>query len=466
MTGANFSGAYLKGAVFDNAIITGANFSNTANRDDGGTIRLESFTFAQLCSTKSYKDKDLSGIKLIGNKDMISWDFSGQNLTSADFSVGIYDRANISKSNFTGANLTGASFQSTTANSVNFTDANLSGANFFGTDMTGANFTDAIIKNANFSKGERGGISKSQLYSTKSYKDGDLCGINFTANDMSGFDFSGKNLSDCEFSSADGVSDVNFSNANLSAANFEATTLRNLDFTGANMMSANLYWASMEGGVDFTRADLRGANMEHIMGSYTVKNTIMSDGVIQNFSMNSSADSFSIRKYTPLTEDGEAISAKIAQNASIMGGAELTLETGACLEVVDGAVLSLENGSSIMVNTDVDASTLFEIDENSGLVFEAGAVLEINLDETIRALDTYTFSVITWQENSSIAGLDSLVKGETLLLSINGERFSGNWDYVLSNNQLAVSLQIPEPSTYAAIFGVLAIAFAVYSRRR
>ena len=308
---------------------------------------------------------------------------------------------------------------------MNLSNNDLSNWNFNGQNIKETIFCDSTINGANFSGTTYDGFfTSTQLYSTKSYKSKDLSNINLSDND-----------------------------------------LRNWELDNMNLQNANLDFTEISG-TNFSNADLRGANMEHIMGSYTVKNTIMSEGVIQNFSMNSSADSFSIHKYTPLTEDGEAISAKIAQNASIMGGAELTLETGACLEVVDGAVLSLEDGSSIMVNTDVDASTLFEINENSGLVFEAGAVLEINLDETVRALDAYTFSVITWQENSSIAGLDSLVKGETLLLSINGERFSGNWDYVLSNNQFAVSLQIPEPSTYAAIFGVLAIAFAAYRRRK
>ena len=203
--------------------------------------------------------------------------------------------------------------------------------------------------------------------------------------------------------------------------------------------------------------------MESIIGTPSYKNTIWSDGTIQNFTMESSNDNFSISKYVS-QEGGESISAKIAQSASISGRADLTLETGAYLEVVDSAVLSVEDNSALVINT--DGSTKFEIGGNAGLVMENGAVLEVNLEETVRNLDASTFSVINWQEDSVIEGLDTLVKGETLLLSVNGETFSGKWDYLLNNNQLTISLQIPEPATYAAIFGALALAFAAYRRRK
>ena len=179
--------------------------------------------------------------------------------------------------------------------------------------------------------------------------------------------------------------------------------------------------------------------------------------------MKSSSDSFSITKYDP-QEGGEVISAKIAQSASISGGADLTLETGAYLEIVDSAVLTAKNGSTITINT--DGVTKFEVGENSGLVMEDGAVLEINIEETARNAEAYTFSVINWQENSIIEGLDSLIKGETLLLSVNGEAFSGIWDYILSDNQLTVSMQVPEPAVYAAVFGALALAYAACRRRK
>ena len=42
--------------------------------------------------------------------------------------------------------------------------------------------------------------------------------------------------------------------------------------------------------------------------------------------MASSADNFSIRKYTPATEGGATISAKFAENALVSGDATLTLE--------------------------------------------------------------------------------------------------------------------------------------------
>ena len=189
----------------------------------------------------------------------------------------------------------------------------------------------------------------------------------------------------------------------------------------------------------------------------------MTDGTIQNFSMASADDSFSIRKYVPL-EGGEVISAKIAESASISGGAGLTLETGAYLEVVDGAVLTVENGSAITINT--DGSTIFEVGENSGLVFADGSVLKVNLEGVFTEPEEYSFAFINANDSSTISGLDELMRGENFLLSLNGELFDGEWDYYMEGNSFEIRMQVPEPATYAAIFGALALAYAARRRRK
>ena len=183
--------------------------------------------------------------------------------------------------------------------------------------------------------------------------------------------------------------------------------------------------------------------------------------------MASADDSFSIRKYVPL-EGGEVISAKIAQSASISGGADLTLETGAYLEVVDGAVLTVEDGSAITINT--DGSTIFEVGENSGLVFADGSVLKVNLEGVFTEPEEYSFAFINANDSSTISGLDELMGGENFLLSLNGELFDGEWDYYMEGNSFGnsfeIRMQVPEPATYAAIFGALALAFAACRRRK
>lgn len=190
----------------------------------------------------------------------------------------------------------------------------------------------------------------------------------------------------------------------------------------------------------------------------------MGDGRIKDFSMVSSDDSFSIRKYTPAAEGGEMISAKISEAAAISGGAALTLENGAELEVLNAADLTVENGSSIIINTDADSSTSFKVNSGGGLAFENGAILEINVVSDLSAQDILQIEIMEFAENASIAGLDALVKGETILLNVNGSEWLGEWDYALENNQMILSVAIPEPSAFAAIFGALALGLALKFR--
>ena len=311
--------------------------------------------------------------------------------------------------------------------------------NFYYSDLTGANFTDAVLNYVNFYGLQS--ISAEQFYSTATYKNKTKANINFTDMDMSGWDLSGMSFGK-----------GNFKNTNLKGANFMNTKIE-------------IYSSSFSGNNDFTAADFRGSNMtlDRFKSTDTLKNTIMTDGTIQNFSMATAEDSFSIRKYVPL-EGGEVISAKIAQSASISGGADLTLETGAYLEVVDGAVLTVENGSAITINT--DGSTIFEIGENSGLAFADGSILEVNLEGTFSGAETYSFSFINAHDSSTISGLDELKGGENFLLSLNGELFDGQWEYFMEGNNFEIRVQVPEPATYAAVLGALAFAFAAYRRRK
>lgn len=212
-------------------------------------------------------------------------------------------------------------------------------------------------------------------------------------------------------------------------------------------------------------ADLRKAAYRNsALADAITKNTIMADGRIENFSMISSDDNFSIRKYTPASEGGEMISAKISEVAAISGGAALTLENGAELEVLNAADLTVENGSSIIINTDADSSTSFKVNSGGGLAFENGAILEINVVSDLSAQDILQIEIMEFAENASIAGLDALVKGETILLNVNGSEWLGEWDYALENNQMLITVSVPEPAVCAAAIGALALGLALRYR--
>ena len=472
LTNVVFTATRLAGCDFTDAIIEGASFAATESKG---------FDQEQLYSTASYKNKNLRGVSFGNNdlfhisyKNLFGWNFTGQDLTNADFSY----------------SLISGFFHSNTTRSIILTDAIIEGANFEGLQ------TDVDSKY---------GILAEQLYSTASYKNKNLTGIKFGHNYMVGFDFTGQNMTNVSFWAAE-LNNADFTNANLTNVDFRFSDISNAnfdnaiiegaylsdirtnqlystasykeknlkgvtfsdykyldgaDFTGQNLMNANFVSLTLTD-TDFTKADLRGGTMK---SNYVItKNTIMGDGRIKDFSMVSSDDSFSIRKYTPAAEGGEMISAKISEAAAISGGAALTLENGAELEVLNAADLTVENGSSIIINTDADSSTSFKVNSGGGLAFENGAILEINVVSDLSAQDILQIEIMEFAENASIAGLDALVKGETILLNVNGSEWLGEWDYALENNQMLITVSVPEPAVCAAAIGALALGLALRYR--
>ena len=428
LTNVVFTATRLAGCDFTDAIIEGASFAATTEKG---------FNQEQLYSTASYKNKNLRGVSFASN-DLLrlngnpsAWDFTGQDLTNANFYHSL---------------ISGGSY-----------------SNFFRPVI----LTDAIIEGADFTYLQtyeaKYGITPSQLYSTASYKNKNLTGIKFNDNYMVGFDFTGQNMTNVSFWGAElnnadftnanltnvdfrfsDISNANFDNAIIEGANVTDITTKQLystasykeknlkgvtfsvysyagwlagaDFAGQNLMNADFTGQSLNN-TDFTKADLRGGSMK---SNYVItKNTIMGDGRIKDFSMVSSDDSFSIRKYTPAAEGGEMISAKIGEDATISGGAELALENGAELEVVDAASFSVANGSSIIINTDADSSTKVLIASDATLAFETGSILSVNIECDEAEYEALQVSIMDFEDGACITGLDALVKGETILLSVN-----------------------------------------------
>lgn len=440
---ADFSGATLKnvlinGVTLRNAKVERADFTDA--RFLSGSFSFIGFTEEQFRSTMTYRMRFIRGSRF-SSMDMSGWDFSNFTFMDDLTNDPEFSSMNLSGANFSGSNMLHLGFYNSDLTNANFSNITATETvNFYYSDLTGANFTDAVLDHFNFYGLQS--ISAEQFYSTATYKNKTKANINFTDMDMSGWDLSGLSFGK-----------GSFRRTNLKGANFMNTKI---DEYSSSFSSGNN---------DFTAADFRGSNMtlDRFKSTDTLKNTIMTDGTIQNFSMASADDSFSIRKYVPL-EGGEVISAKIAQSASISGRADLTLETGAYLEVVDGAVLTVEDGSAITINT--DGSTIFEVGENSGLVFADGSVLKVNLEGVFTEPEEYSFAFINANDSSTISGLDELMGGENFLLSLNGELFDGEWDYYMEGNSFGIRMQVPEPATYAAIFGALALAFAVCRRRK
>jgi uncharacterized protein YjbI with pentapeptide repeats len=88
VAGWDFSGQNLTRTMFTNANVADANFAG-ATIAGANFERADGFTEEQLYSTASYQQKDLRGFS-VSHNDVSGWDFSGQNLTNADFDDAIY----------------------------------------------------------------------------------------------------------------------------------------------------------------------------------------------------------------------------------------------------------------------------------------------------------------------------------------------------------------------------------------
>ncbi len=423
--------------------------------------------------------------------------------------------------NYQGQNLENGHFHGRSLENANFKNCNLQNADFSNTYLKNAVFENADIRGASFflcsydkphaNFYHPDNFRAEQIYSTASYRQKDLTGVDFSDNILSGWNFSGQNLTDASFgyaslgaiSSSDfesagiyypGLQKVDFTDAIVNGANFDSVTrvifgftsdqlystasyknknlsrirlsdnnLGGWNFSGQNLQNASFYGSDISG-ANFAKADLRGAKMTAISGAPVYKNTIMSDGIISNFSMTSAGDSFSIRRYEPDGEGGAMISAKLDTSSTISGGAVLTIESGAEFEVVSGAVLSVGAGSGISINASLGDAAVFNVEDGAGLTFLDGSFLEVNVLGDFNG--AMRFDVIDFADVARISGIENLKKGETFILKLNGETFGGEWDFILGDGALTVVLgAVPEPAACAAVFAVLALGCAALRRR-
>ncbi|MDX8414911.1 pentapeptide repeat-containing protein [Intestinicryptomonas porci] len=511
--------------LFYHANIKGANFTQNITSSLGADY--STFTSA-LYVTKSYLEHDLSGINFTNcftynyGFERVNLNFQNQNLTGANLTnVGRdvqwiknpqpYDifMQNIVSCDFRGANLTdaiinGASIAYITSeqlySTASYKNKNLSGVWFYSlysnsmssenVDLTGQNLTKAFldVSLANFdltdsiinevSFGRNSALSKEQLYSTKSYKDKNLQGIGlfFREIDLSGFDFSCQDLTNacfCLAGASPNLLDADFTDAIITNVIFSSYSDPGLfsdssGFTKEQLYSTKNYKENNLGGIKLVGKiygwDFRGKDISQ-MDISNRRNIISTDGTILDFAMASSDDSFSIRKYVSqvatMALDGDStISAKIDKTASI-SNSTLTLESDAELEVVENATLVLADGGKIVFEASEGEKSILQIAEGSAFNFADGASIEILLTEDFKT--PQTFAVMNWTDVSKITGLENLVKGENIFVESDVAHIWG-WSFSVESDGLYIS--VPEPATYAAIFGALALAFAAYRRRK
>lgn len=231
-------------------------------------------------------------------------DWSGCNLTGADF----YD-AHLSGLNLTGANLTNADLLYATISS-NLTDANLSGANMTGDNLTAATLTDADMATANLDNVwtfNTVGVPASLPAGWEDVNDyilGPTANLTYAllnGQDLAGYDLDQANLSSADLAHANlsgtdlaqatlvGVQSggitgtplipagwqlINgylvgagaylegaaLSGADLASADLTGTDFSGADLSGADLNDANLSTAKL-GSANLSHADLSGANL-------------------------------------------------------------------------------------------------------------------------------------------------------------------------------------------------------------
>ncbi len=218
-------------ANFNNAIINGASFNGTVDKG---------FLAENLYSTGSYKNKDLSNIRL-GINNLTGWNFSNQNLTGAYFGG-----ATLTNANFTGANINSVDFSGANGftydmfkSTQTFKDKNIKGVNFaISPRIDSWDFSGLTINNCNFT----------ELYANVTY--GELYYCNFNNTDLRNSSLkktTGTTFTDAKINS----SQINISiDALKNTWSYKNKNLRDIDFYDTNLVS------------DLTEMDLSNATFE------------------------------------------------------------------------------------------------------------------------------------------------------------------------------------------------------------
>lgn len=213
---------------------------------------------------------------------------------------------------------------------------------------------------------------------------------------------------------------------------------------------------------------------------------------------------FNVEKFSIMTEDSGSL---VLDNTKITTGAwfggtqvhdglfNITLKNGSMLEITaapdygfnGGANFHLEGGSSLTANSSIASGS--DIFVGSGCSFNIDGELETTKTITVASdakIDASSISFeklqISFSKDLSSGSEESLdladIFGESedivaaalgsgkefTVIDANGNEYEAKFDE--TGGSVHIGGQIPEPSTYAAIFGALTLAFAAYRRRK
>lgn len=247
MRNADFQRAVIPGGTFDGADLSGANFYRA-------DLRGSTFEDANLTNT-GFTQADLRLASRAGADGQSNWDGAA---TGSRFRGARLVGTNLAKSKLRDADFHGAAL-----NDTDLSGAELNRANFQGADLDGAKLTGAHLMETNFRAArlsgaimESGDLTLAQGTASRKIKDDEMQ-TRLAEHDtwarsarntppptgLAGVDLSGRDLR----------------GANLAGAELTDTILVDTDLTGAYLSAANLQGANLAG-ARLTDADIRGAD--------------------------------------------------------------------------------------------------------------------------------------------------------------------------------------------------------------
>lgn len=253
---------------------------------------------------------------------------------------------------------------------------------------------------------------------------------------LAGVNWSGQNISRESYQ----WYSYDFSQATLNDVTAIYTTFKsNTDWSGstfqrANLQGANFGYRSSVSGADFTSADLRGASNWSQDGAI-LKNTILTDGSVANFEMDSADDVF-------VVYDTTSVNINIS-----MGSQGYFVSNGASF------VFRLSESSS-----QDDSWGFGEIfgQEGTSITFGENSNIVLDFGESDAVLEDYAlFSDI------------ELEGCENVKISVISNGISSGANYALSSDgKIYASASVPEPSSCAAILGIFALSICVLKSKK
>lgn len=171
-------------------------------------------------------------------------------------------------------------------------------------------------------------------------------------------------------------------------------------------------------------------------------------------------------------KNGSSVNITGAPSYGSNGGANITLESGSSLtsnsgiitgsDIIVGSGCSLDVGGYLKTDKTLSVASDATVDASS-ITFEK---LQISFSKDLSAGSEENVNLADiFGENAGVVAAALESGKEFTVVDANGNEYAADFDEA-GGNVIHIGGQIPEPATYAAVFGALALAGAVCRRRK